>query len=43
MTTLRTTLALLLILVATLAGKKLVDRAGSGEYVRDSTGRWVRR
>jgi len=29
--------------VATLAGKKLVDRAGSGEYVRDSTGRWVRR
>lgn len=29
--------------VATLAGKKLVDRAGRGEYVRDSSGRWVQR
>jgi uncharacterized protein YdbL (DUF1318 family) len=28
--------------VASLAGKKLVDRAGPGEYVRDA-GRWVQR
>ena len=29
--------------VSALAGRKLVDRAGSGEYVRDDAGRWVRR
>jgi uncharacterized protein YdbL (DUF1318 family) len=28
--------------VATLAGKKLIDRAGRGEYVKDG-GRWVQR
>lgn len=29
--------------VSALAGRKLVDRAGPGEYVRDDAGRWVRR
>jgi hypothetical protein len=29
--------------VSALAGRKLIDRAGSGEYVKDDAGRWVRR
>ena len=29
--------------VAALAGQKLVDRAGRGEYVKDSGGRWIQR
>jgi hypothetical protein len=29
--------------VATLAGRKLMDRAAPGEYVKDASGRWVRR
>jgi uncharacterized protein YdbL (DUF1318 family) len=29
--------------VATLAGQKLIGRAGSGEYVRDAAGQWQRR
>lgn len=29
--------------VATLAGRKLIDRAGPGEYVRGDAGSWVRR
>ena len=29
--------------VATLAGKKLIDRAARGEYVKDASGRWVQR
>jgi hypothetical protein len=29
--------------VAALAGKKLTDRAGRGEYVQDASGRWVQR
>ena len=29
--------------VAALAGKKLVDRAPSGEYIRGSDGRWVQK
>ncbi len=29
--------------VAALAGKKLVERAPSGQYVRDSSGKWRKR
>jgi hypothetical protein len=29
--------------VATLAGRKLVDRAAPGEYVRDAAGQWQRK
>jgi uncharacterized protein len=29
--------------VATLAGRKLIDRAAPGEYVKDASGRWVKR
>ena len=29
--------------VAALAGKKLVRRAASGEWVRDASGKWTRR